>query len=151
MKETRQIVSTRFGDGPWSAVALVAGSLFVAGCGDQFRGSGPTGPTPPPSEMSSLTWVITDNCSDGKGLQVRFHDRTYGGLWPSRSEVYVVPSRDTRERTLSCRSGANVCYGARTDPPGSNYWGVDIDGSKSCDTCCTACRDASVARTLTCD
>jgi hypothetical protein len=135
---------------PGTLVALA--SLSVIACGDSFRGSNPIEPTSATaSSMSSLTWVMADGCNDGKGLQIRFYDRTYGGLWPSRSDVYVVPARETRERTLSCRTDANVCYGARTDPPGSNYWGVDLDGSKGCDSCCTACRDTSVSKTLTCD
>ena len=133
-----------------SGTLVALASLSVIACGDSFRGSNPVGPTSANS-MSSLTWVIEDGCDDGKGLQIRFYDRTYGGLWPSRSEVYVVPARERRERTLSCRTDANVCYGARTDPPGSNYRGVDLDGSKGCDSCCTACRDTSVSKTLTCD
>jgi hypothetical protein len=75
MEKTRRIASARPRVGLQGvAIVLLSASLIAAGCGDKFQGSGPVGPTPPSSNTSSLTWVITDGCNDGKGLQVRFHD-----------------------------------------------------------------------------
>lgn len=135
-------------------MGLAATALVLVACGsDDNFGSSPSSPTRVSTNDngSSLTWEITDGCRDNKGLQIRFFDRANNLVWPSASDVYVVPSGETRVRTLSCRAGASICYGARTDPAGSTYWGVDVDGSKTCETCCTTCRTATTTRELTCN
>lgn len=71
----------------------LAATLSCGSGGDD--GSTPTSPStpappatpPPPSGMSSLTFAITDGCSDGRGLQVKFFDTTNNLLWPSATEV----------------------------------------------------------------
>lgn len=102
------------------------------------------------SNMSALTWTITDSCSDGRGLHVRFWDKTNNLVWPNATQVYVVSPGATLNQTLSCQNGALVCFGARTDPQTTTYWGVDLDGNQGCDSCCIQCANVSTGANLTC-
>jgi len=102
------------------------------------------------SGLSSLTYTVTDSCNDGRGLQIKFFDTTNNGVWPSANEVYLVPVGQTRTTTLSCRTGAQICYGARTDPASNIVWGLDLDRSRGCDNCCTTCQNGSRTLPLSC-
>jgi hypothetical protein len=135
-----------------SALIVCSVILSAIGCDGEFQGSNPVGPSPTnPRDTSSLTWMITDACNDRRGIRLRFYDATNNLVWPRSSEVYVLPSGETRQETLTCRTNVNICFGARTDPEGTNYWGVDLDGNRRCDDCCTPCEDKSVSKRLTCD
>jgi len=107
-------------------------------------------PTAPPSVNAAMTWTITDGCSDGRGLLVKFYDRTSGGVWPTSSTAYVANPGGSVVRTLSCTRGNRICYGATTDPSTTRYWGIGLEGNRGCDACCNTCDDVSVSRTLTC-
>lgn len=133
-----------------SVLATLAVLLLAAACSEDPQPSTPTGPSST-SNNSSMRWEITDGCRDDRGIQLKFFDSANNLVWPSSSSVYVIPSGETRTGTLSCRTGANICYGARKDPETSTYWGVDLDGSRTCASCCNTCRDTTVTRTLTCD
>jgi hypothetical protein len=139
---------------PWRHIASSAATvavLLLAACGEDPQSSTPTGPSSSQNDTSNMRWELTDGCRDGRGIQLKFLDRANNRVWPGSSEVYLIPSGETRAGVLSCRTGANICYGARRDPETSTYWGVDLDGSRSCDGCCNTCRDTTVTRTLTCD
>ena len=98
---------------------------------------------------SSLEVRMEDECNDGQATNVRFFEDASGNIsqqsaaWPSRDLVYS--NNDPGEGStifdgvLNCTAGYTVCYGARPRNEGDSYWGVDIDGSKSCDNCCTTC------------
>ena len=110
----------------WLAVAgLVAVAVVELGC--------------PPG--ANMTWDIRDACSDGWGIEVRFFDVTNSLVWPANSNlVYTANPAGTVRRTLSCVTGAQICYGARPrNDFSSDYWGVGIDGNQGCDTCCSIC------------
>jgi hypothetical protein len=107
-------------------------------------------PTAPPSANAAMTWTISDGCSDGRGLQVKFYDRTNGGVWPTSSTHYLASPGGSVVRTLSCTRGARICFGATTDPSTTTYWGIGLEGNRGCDSCCNACADVSVSRNLTC-
>ena len=128
-------------------------TLIASACAEDPQGtSTPAGPTDAGQGKSSMKWEVTDGCKDGRGIQLRFFDRTYGGVWPGWSEVYVILSGETRQGTLSCTTGANICYGAKTDPETSGSWGLDLNtGTGSRATCCNTCKDTTVTRRLTCD
>ena len=90
------------------------------------------------SGSSVLVWPLEDSCNDGFDMEVRFFDRTNGGVWPGSGEVYVLRGDDTYR--LACTPGARVCYGARArNSPYTNYWGVGLDGDEGCDRCCYTC------------
>jgi hypothetical protein len=42
-----------------------------------------------------------------------------------------------------CTKGAKICYGAN-QPQHNLYWGVGIDNSKSCASCCFTCESKEV-------
>jgi hypothetical protein len=51
---------------------------------------------------------------------------------------------------IQCKPGDLICLGGRPSGGGS-YWGVDVDASKGCATCCYHCGNFSVANQLTCN
>jgi len=103
------------------------------------------------SGTAAMTFTLTDGCSDGRGIQYRFFDKTANLLWPNSSQVYIIPAGQTRSTSISCTRGNRICYGAQTDPPAGTYWGVGINGDLGCDTCCYTCADVTVSRNVTCN
>jgi hypothetical protein len=105
--------------------------------------------TNPPVSNSTITFGITDGCNNGIRIEYKFYDTTNNLVWPSATTHYFTESYNASySHNLSCRTGANVCYGARS---GSFYWGVDVDRSKSCPDCCITCQNGnSLSRRLTC-
>ena len=99
---------------------------------------------------SSLEVRMEDECNDGQAMKVRFFEDASGNIsqqsaaWPSRDLIYSNEYTSDGGPTifdgvLNCTAGYTVCYGARPLNEGGFYWGVDIDGSKDCDNCCTTC------------
>ncbi|GAB3286317.1 DUF7477 domain-containing protein [Parahaliea aestuarii] len=87
---------------------------------------------------SALTINITDACNDGRPLDYRFFDKTNNLVWPNSSQYYYTSGYySTDSHTLSCRTGAQICYGAETD---NWYWGVGLDGDRGCEDCCVTCQ-----------
>jgi len=108
---------------------------------------------PPPLQLSTITFTITDACHDGWAIDYRFWDETNGLVWPSSTTSYFSQFDDTPyQSALSCETGALICYGARdANPALPIYWGVDVDNSKSCADCCIRCQSGnSLNRRLTC-
>ena len=107
--------------------------------------------------QSTLDFSITDSCNDGQAIRYRFFEDTddisqFSTVWPSWDRVYVaeVYGRTYTSR-LACTPGYKVCFGARD---GRGYWGVDIDASEGCESCCTWCPTsgrASFSRNLVCE
>lgn len=104
---------------------------------------------PPPVLNSIITFTITDGCNNGIPIQYKFYDFTNNLVWPSSTTHYTTLAYNASyTHNLNCRTGANVCYGARA---GTGYWGVDRDGSKYCSDCCITCQNGnSLSRRLTC-
>jgi hypothetical protein len=103
--------------------------------------------------LEAISFNITDGCNNGISIDYKFYDETNNLVWPSASSFYFTSALNaTYSSNLSCESGANVCYGARSTVNGSQvYWGVDLDNSKSCTNCCITCVNGnSLSRTLTC-
>ena len=98
--------------------------------------------TPNSGGTSTLDIRITDSCNDGRAIHFRFFEDVdtisrSSGAWPNWNEVYVADVYgQTYSQRLSCISGYKVCYGARA---GTLWWGVDIDASAGCESCCTRC------------
>ncbi|MBN2498092.1 MAG: hypothetical protein JXR96_26110 [Deltaproteobacteria bacterium] len=93
--------------------------------------------------LVNMTLRITDACPDGMIMHYRYFDMDNNLVWPDNEHVYTTPEYDTvYSEELTCYEGAKICYGARVFDGSSytnNYWGVDIDRSKSCDSCCYYC------------
>jgi hypothetical protein len=108
------------------------------------------------SSKSTVTFRITDACNDGNIIHYRFFDSAAGWVWPDADNVYVADEYDTTyASTLECNTGARICHGAASvegEYYGSGYWGVGIDGSHGCDSCCYDCVEGlSEGWRLTCD
>ncbi|HET9651961.1 MAG TPA: hypothetical protein VFP36_07210 [Usitatibacter sp.] len=98
---------------------------------------------------STITFNLTDGCNNGVSTDYKFYDVTNNLVWPSATTHYSTTAYNaTYSHNLSCSTGAKVCYGARNT---GFYWGIDVDGSKSCSDCCITCSDGNtMSRRLTC-
>jgi hypothetical protein len=85
---------------------------------------------------ATFTWTIIDGCVDGLGIYLRFFDETNDIVFPNSSQVYSVSSGRTGVVKLSVKRGAKVCYGAEPSNLDGSYWGVDVDNSQGCASCC---------------
>ena len=111
--------------------------------------------TPPPgSNQGRISFRISDGCNDGYRIDYRFFEyrgSEQTGVWPRQGRQYST-SRFEEEYSsdLQCTVGRKVCYGGKT---GDRYWGVGIEGNRSCTACCWTCTDrptAPIRRRLTC-
>jgi hypothetical protein len=105
----------------------------------------------PPSEPQehTITFDITDGCNNGIQIDYKFYDVTNNLVWPSATTHYnTLQFGETYHHALLCHDSAKVCYGARS---AGFYWGIDVDGSKSCSDCCIFCEEGkNLSRRLTC-
>ena len=103
----------------------------------------------PPQAQSTITFNITDGCNNGVSIDYKFYDVTNNLVWPSATSHYFTSAFNaTYRHDLLCSTNAKVCYGARSS---TGYWGIDVDGSKSCSDCCIFCTQGnSLSRRLTC-
>lgn len=112
-------------------------------CGNGICEAGETASSCPPDcytppAQTTITLGIQDSCYDGYRIEWRYFDVTNNLVWPSSNQVYYNQYEGVLySSNLLCNVGAKICYGART---GSKYWGIDLDGSKSCSSCCVTCQ-----------
>jgi hypothetical protein len=126
-------------------VGDVRASLDITVSQGSGRGGGNGG-----GGTSILSFTIADGCSDGRGLLVRFFDKTNNLVWPNSSQAYTIGAGGSANFPLSCKTGAQICYGGSTNPETSYYWGVGLQDNESCDHCCATCDNAAYSFTLTC-
>ncbi len=100
--------------------------------------------------MSSMSWVISDACNDGRDMQFKLFDTTNNLVWPGNTTHWIIRSNQTIEQSISCKTNARICYGGRADGLTTKYWGVDLDKSKSCSGCCFLCQTGRTDVNLTC-
>ena len=124
-------------------------------CGNGVCETGETASSCPqdcyvPPSQTTITLGIKDSCYDGYRIEWRYFDVTNNLVWPSSSQVYYNQYEGQwYTNNLLCNVGAKVCYGART---GNSYWGIDVDGSKSCSSCCVTCQSGlQYSWNLTCN
>jgi hypothetical protein len=87
------------------------------------------------------------------GLYVRFFDETNNLVFPNSSQVYTINSGRTGTIKISVKRGAKICYGVETADLDGYYWGVSLDNSQSCASCCNIVPNSgNISRTvnLTC-
>jgi hypothetical protein len=80
---------------------------------------------------ATMNWTIEDGCQDGRGFRVRFFDKTRGGVFPSGGSYFVVSSGGTSIFSINAPAGSQLCLGAQTEPPTSNYWCYGINGNQN--------------------
>ncbi len=110
----------------------------------------PPAPPAPPSSTTSMRWVLTDGCNDGRGLRTRFFDKTNNLMWPDAERVYVAGSGGSVEVSLGANAGATICYGAAKDPDDRTYWGIGLDGNQGCASCCYTAAATTIRINLSC-
>ena len=104
-----------------------------------------------PIPNASMNWSLQDDCIDGHGIQAKLFDFTHDVVWPGRNQVYFADAGDAIDVTIGCERGAQVCFGAETDPATDIFWGVGLDGFEDCDDCCDTCDDFRIEFSLVCD
>jgi len=124
--------------------------VFLLACGGGGSGSGSSEDDDNNLFNTTLTWELYDRCSDGRGIRVRFFDRTDGGYWPASGGSYSMDAGTSLTVRLSCEYGNKICMGARTLPYDGRFWGLDVDGDESCSSCCTTCDGDTVTQNLRC-
>jgi hypothetical protein len=101
---------------------------------------------------SSLTFNVTEACGVTNRVQVRFFDRADRNHWPEdETQAFIIQPGQSVSIPLACTNGSTVCYGANSVEDGL-YWGVGIDGTKACDSCCSTCNGLQTPNiNLTCN
>ena len=110
-------------------------------------------PTARPTEINpnSMTWVITDLCSDGLNIWFLFKDSSLKWRWPPNQSWSTRNYGDPVRQAISCNAGTWVCYGAQPGEDSSDYyWGIGLDGNQGCKDCCYLCDGSTVPLDLTC-
>lgn len=108
----------------------------------------------PSGGNATFTWTIKDGCVDGDGIYIRFYDETNDIVFPNSSQVYSIGSGRTGVVKLSVKRGAKICYGAEPTSQDGSYWGVALDNSQDCASCCNivpATGNLSRSVSLICD
>jgi hypothetical protein len=102
---------------------------------------------------ATLKVTLTDSCDDEKGFGYRVFDRTNLVVWPPvLTSLFVIPAGQSRFTEVPCVRGAQICYGAETDPSDGRAWGLGLAANKTCADCCAICGDSAEASfTLACD
>lgn len=96
-------------------------------------------------------WIVSDKCSDKQGIFIRFFDRRGDLAWPDWKTSYHIDRGKSRTFNLAVKPGQLICYGARPDKDKKKYWGVGINGSASCDSCCYEATATNIPIELTCE
>jgi len=100
---------------------------------------------------TTMTWNVTDNCSDGQVTHIRFFDFANNWRWPAPPNYWILEQQGLAyEMRLECFEGYRVCFGAASEG-GDREWGVALDGATRCPDCCQYCDGGSYARSLTCN
>ncbi len=103
-----------------------------------------------PRDAANMSWILVDDCDDGRGLEAALFDTDNGIVFPSTSRVYVSQPGGEIRADITCERRAQICYGAGTDPASDLFWGVGVDGNEGCDDCCDLCDDVVVEFVLFC-
>ena len=87
-------------------------------------------------------WTLLDDCEDGRDVEWRLWSRDRDWAWPGPDETFFtddegVPSHEEVE----CLVGERICFGAEA---GEQQWGVGVDGTAHCDSCCFICSEQPV-------
>jgi hypothetical protein len=60
-------------------------------------------------------------------------------VWPAdATQVFTLVPGPAMSVNLECTNGDKICFGA-SNVAGTLFWGLDIDNSKSCMSCCATC------------
>lgn len=112
-------------------------------CGNNICEAGETSDScladcPRDPTYSDIKLSITDQCNDGYSINYRFFDTTNNLVWPGTDRHYYTEFYNQRyTSTLTCRTGAKICFGGET---GNLKWGVGLNEEQGCTDCCYTCQ-----------
>jgi hypothetical protein len=70
---------------------------------------------------------------------VRYFDVTNKLVWPADpTQVFTLTPGAPMSAPLECTAGDKICFGA-DNLNDTLFWGMDINGSKTCTACCATC------------
>lgn len=119
----------------------------------------PTGPTrtatrtptrTPTLRLVSQSWVVRDNCNDGRGVRFRLFDRAHRQTFPGPTSYWQLEPKQAGRVTISCAQGALICFGGIFNPPNGRYWGVGFNDEFGCASCCAICASGEINFPLGC-
>lgn len=155
----------------WVFLTLAAG-LSAVSCGSREEQTNPAAPATPAAgassgaegtaeaqavRMSRMTWFFIDGCDDARAVRWKLYDGTdnYKTTFPATG-VWKVPSLGRSQRTITCRTGDKICFGAAVDiPGGGTQWGVGVDAQFRAVTApnkgaCFGCNNYTIGGRLVC-
>jgi hypothetical protein len=86
---------------------------------------------------AEVTFMMRNNHPNALEVELYSQDRNH--VWPGGGEVYVLDDGETKQMSLSCKQGENICYGAWIKGDQETYWGVGPSNAQSCTDCCYTC------------
>lgn len=117
---------------PARAVDNADSHEYYAESGPPGGGGGGGGTT------NTVEWTLNDKCFDGAGLYIRFFDTTRGGVYPSASSAYSIPSGRSGVAKFNAPRGSTICLGAEPNPRDGGYWCVGLDNNHAPQSgCCS--------------
>ncbi len=82
-------------------------------------------------------WLITDDCDDNLDIEWRLYAQDRDWAWPDATSTFVTSVLGAEDyQTIQCFDGETICMAGAA---GDTVWGLNLDGSGSCDTCCFLC------------
>lgn len=82
-------------------------------------------------------WLITDACDDGEPIEWKLFALDRDWSWPGGEDVFRTSQLGAYDyQTVQCFEGETICSAAKA---GETTWGLQLDGTGSCDTCCFLC------------
>jgi len=82
-------------------------------------------------------FLITDDCDDGLDIEWRLYAQDRDWAWPDATSTFVTSVLGAEDyQTIQCFDGETICMAGAA---GDTVWGLNLDGSGSCDTCCFLC------------
>ncbi len=89
------------------------------------------------ARAESLTWNIRSDHPNAVSLE--FYSEDGNTSWPGAGDVYVLDDNEDHAFPLQCRLGERICYGAWVRGDETQFWGVGVNGSQFCESCCYQC------------
>jgi hypothetical protein len=99
------------------------------------------------ARSEDATFKLTNSAPYSVDVKL-FSQSRHGWQWPSSQRSWILD--DGKQHTLragNCQPGEKICYGG-SYANNRTYWGVGLDGQRSCTHCCITC-GASGAWNLT--
>jgi hypothetical protein len=118
----------------WRSFLLSLLLVALAALGCSSSNSTPT----QPAAGNAVIYSVTDTCSTGSSILLRFFDDGDGAIFPDANDAYTQSAGTTISYPLQpVSAGTQTCYGGQPNPDTNNlFWGVGLLESSTCSNCC---------------